>query len=244
MLDLESAPGPKPNLRNLSLPEIESILKEWGEPAFRARQIWEWLWAKSETDFSKMSNLSKNLRSQLSNAFDLYPLKENKTQVSNDGTIKTQWLTADGFKIESVLIPVPADNRFTVCVSTQVGCSLTCKFCATGKMGRKRNLQASEIYDQVVRVNKQCLDTFNHPVTNVVYMGMGEPLLNYTQTLKSVYLLTQPPPNGLGMGAKRITISTAGIAKMIRKLADDGYRCNLALSLHAMKLCPSMNPIT
>jgi 23S rRNA (adenine2503-C2)-methyltransferase len=223
----------KRNLRSLSLPELERTLADWGEPRFRAKQLWEWMWVKGVTELDAMTNISKNLRDKLRAEFDLFALFEDKVQHSNDGTIKTRWLTHDGYRIESVLIPVPDDNRFTVCVSTQVGCSLTCKFCATGRMGRKRNLEASEIFDQVVAVNRQSLEAFGHGVTNVVYMGMGEPLLTYANTWKSVELLTSAPPMGFGMGARRITISTAGIAKMIRKLADDGYRSNLALSLHA-----------
>lgn len=180
-----------------------------------------------------MTNLSKELRARLKESYDLFPLFEDKTQHSTDGTLKTRWLTHDLHRIESVLIPVPSDDRYTVCVSTQVGCSLTCTFCATGRMGRKRNLTAAEIYDQVALVNRQSQESFGKPLTNVVYMGMGEPLLNYAHTMKSVELLTTPAPEGMGMGARRITVSTAGIAKMIRKMADDGYRSNLALSLHA-----------
>lgn len=229
----EGEATPKQNIRACTLAQLEAILAEWQEPRFRAKQIWEWMWVKAVTDFDAMSNLSKSLRTRLKDQFDLYPLFENKTQHSNDGTIKTQWLTHDGYKIESVLIPVPADERYTVCVSTQVGCSLTCKFCATGRMGRKRNLQGSEIFDQVVLVDRQARESFGHGITNVVYMGMGEPLLNYAQTMKSIEFLTAPAPMGLGMAARRITVSTAGIAKMIRQLADDGFRSNLALSLHA-----------
>ena len=222
-----------PDIRSLTLPETERLFAEWGEPGFRARQLYEWLWSKCATDYDSMSNLSKSLRSKLSDQFELNTLFEDKVQHSLDGTIKTRWITHDGHRIESVLIPVPDDNRFTVCVSTQVGCSLTCSFCATGKMGRKRNLEAYEIFDQVAGVNRQCMEAFGRPLTNVVYMGMGEPLLTYANTMRSVELLTSAAPAGLGMGARRITISTAGIAKMIRKLADDGYRSNLALSLHA-----------
>lgn len=221
------------DIRALSLPALEAALAEWGEPRFRARQLYEWLWAKATTDFDAMSNLSKELRARLKESFTLHTLHIDKVQHSNDGTIKTRLLTHDGHRIESVLIPVPDDERYTVCVSTQVGCSLTCTFCATGRMGRKRNLEAAEIFDQVVIVNRQCMEAFGRPITNVVYMGMGEPLLNYANTLQSVHHLTAAPPLGLGMAARRITISTAGIAKMIRKLADDGYRGNLALSLHA-----------
>ncbi|MFN7831454.1 MAG: 23S rRNA (adenine(2503)-C(2))-methyltransferase RlmN [Bacteroidota bacterium] len=221
------------DIRSLTLPETERLFAEWGEPRFRARQLYEWLWSKCVTDYDSMSNLSKSLRGKLSEQFEFNTLFEEKVQHSLDGTIKTRWLTHDGHRIESVLIPVPNDERFTVCVSTQVGCSLTCSFCATGKMGRKRNLEPFEIFDQVAGVNRQCLEAFGRPLTNVVYMGMGEPLLTYANTMRSVELLTSPAPLGLGMGARRITISTAGIAKMIRKLADDGYRSNLALSLHA-----------
>jgi 23S rRNA (adenine2503-C2)-methyltransferase len=180
-----------------------------------------------------MSNLSKNLRNRLREHYTLHTLIEDKVQHSEDGTVKSRWLTHDGHRIESVLIPVPADDRFTVCVSTQVGCSLTCAFCATGRMGRKRNLDPAEIFDQVVLVNRQCQEHFGKNLTNIVYMGMGEPLLTYANTLESIARITAPPPEGLGMSARRITVSTAGIAKMIRKLADDGFRSNLALSLHA-----------
>jgi 23S rRNA (adenine2503-C2)-methyltransferase len=221
------------NIRELSLADIETALLAWGEPKFRSKQLYEWLWSKSVVEFDDMTNLSKTLRDRLKTEFSIFPLFEDAVQHSEDGTIKTRYRTHDGYRIESVLIPVPDDDRFTVCVSTQVGCSLTCKFCATGRMGRKRNLDAAEIYDQVVMVNRQCQLSFGRSLTNIVYMGMGEPLLTYANTLESIARITAPPPAGLGMSARRITVSTAGIAKMIRKLADDGFRCNLALSLHA-----------
>lgn len=221
------------DIREISLPDLEVIFASWNEPRFRAKQLYEWLWAKSVTDWETMTNLSKDLRNRLKAEFTLNTLFEDAVQHSADGTVKTRFITHDGHRIESVLIPVPQDERFTVCVSTQVGCSLTCTFCATGRMGRKRNLEAYEIYDQVTLVNRQCIEAFGRPLTNVVYMGMGEPLLTYGNTMESIARLTTPPPHGLGMAARRITISTAGIAKMIRKLADDGYRSNLALSLHA-----------
>jgi 23S rRNA (adenine2503-C2)-methyltransferase len=223
----------KLDIRSLSLPDLETLFAEWGEARFRAKQVYEWLWVRGAKDWESMTNLSKVLRARLAEEFTFVTLFEDKTQHSADGTIKSRWLTHDGHRIESVLIPVPADDRFTVCVSTQVGCSLTCAFCATGRMGRKRNLSAAEIFDQVVGVNKQSLESFGKPLTNVVYMGMGEPLLTYSGTMQSIDRLTMPAPDGLGMGARRITVSTAGIAKMIRKMADDGYRSNLALSLHA-----------
>lgn len=221
------------DLRSLSLPDLETALTAWGEPRFRAKQVYEWLWAKSVPDPEAMTNLSKDLRGRLREEYSHHTLTEDTVQRSADGTIKTRWHTHDGHRIESVLIPVPEDERYTVCVSTQVGCSLTCSFCATGRMGRKRNLEAYEIVDQVTGVNRHCIETFGRSITNVVYMGMGEPLLNYANTMESIARLTAPPPLGLGMAARRITVSTAGIAKMIRKLADDGFRSNLALSLHA-----------
>ncbi len=221
----------KPDIRKFSSDEIKTSLTEMGEPSFRARQIYEWLWQKSAHSFEEMTNISKSLRQILNEKFIINAIKTDKVQKSADGTIKTRFTLHDGHKIESVLIPVPEDHRFTVCVSTQVGCSLTCKFCATGQMKRVRNLDGAEIYDQFVLVNKQCLETFGHPLTNVVYMGMGEPLLAYNSTLESISLLTGT--DGLNISPKRITVSTAGIAKMIRKLADDEVKFNLAISLHA-----------
>ncbi len=230
---MDTVVGPSADLRSLSLPILEQTLASWGEPRFRAKQLYEWLWTKGATDFESMSNISKDLRQRLRENFTLHTLMEDKVQHSDDGTIKSRWRTHDGHRIESVLIPVPSDDRYTVCVSTQVGCSLTCAFCATGRLGRKRNLEAAEIFDQVTKVNQQCIEAFGHQLTNVVYMGMGEPLLTYNNTLQSIERITSAPPMGLGMGARRVTLSTAGIAKMIRKLADDGYRSNLAVSLHA-----------
>jgi 23S rRNA (adenine2503-C2)-methyltransferase len=219
------------DIRKLNATELADTLKSWGEPAFRARQIHEWLWQKSAYSFDAMTNLSLSLRSRLQEHFVIRALQEDMVQQSQDGTIKTRFLLHDGQKIESVLIPVPEDNRFTVCVSTQVGCSLTCKFCATGQMKRVRNLEPAEIYDQFVLVNRQCQALYNHPLTNVVYMGMGEPLLAYNSTMESIAMLTESW--GLNLSPKRITVSTAGIAKMICRMADEGTKVNLALSLHA-----------
>lgn len=219
----------KKDIRLLNREQLEAAIIALGEKKFRAGQIYEWLWTKSATSFEEMTNLSKDLRQKLTTHFKMNVLTEDKLQRSADGTLKGRFRLHDGHLIEAVLIPVPADNRFTVCVSTQVGCSLTCTFCATGRMGRIRNLDPAEIYDQFAIVNRHSLETFGHPLTNIVYMGMGEPLLNYANTLKSVALISE----GLNFSPKRITVSTAGIAKMIRKLADDGVRFNLALSLHA-----------
>lgn len=221
----------KQDIRLMSQEQLEAVFKEKGEQRFRAKQVYEWLWKKGATEFQQMTNLSKKLRVFLEENFSIKSLEENKVQYSNDGTIKSRYKLHDDHLIESVLIPVPEDRRFTACVSSQVGCSLTCTFCATGKMKRVRNLDAAEIYDQVVKVNQQSLETFDHPLTNIVYMGMGEPLLAYKNVMASIDRITAE--DGLNMSPRRITISTAGIAKMIMKLADDNSKVNLALSLHA-----------
>jgi len=221
----------KNDIRKLSKQELEDILKGMGQPAFRGRQIHEWLWKKSARSFEEMTNLSLALREQLAENFEINALELDKSQFSLDGTIKSRFRLHDGHLIESVLIPVPADNRFTVCVSTQVGCSLSCKFCATGQMKKIRNVEGAEIYDQVVMVNRQCLEKFDHPLTNIVYMGMGEPLLAFREVMESIKHITSP--EGLNMSPRRITVSTAGIAKMIRRMAEEEVKFNLALSLHA-----------
>jgi 23S rRNA (adenine2503-C2)-methyltransferase len=176
-----------------------------------------------------MTNLSKVLRQQLGEQFTLPALQVETTQYSADGTIKSRFKTWDGHAIEGVLIPT--DKRITACVSSQVGCSLTCKFCATGYMERKRNLQFDEIVDQVVLLNQQAERMLDKKITNIVFMGMGEPLLNYKQVLRAIHTISSP--DALGMSPRRITVSTAGVAKGIRQLADDRVRFKLALSLHA-----------
>lgn len=221
----------KKDIRKYTLEALITAMDDLGEKKFRAKQIHEWLWKKSALSFEEMTNLSKDLRIKLAENFVINAIETDKVQVSSDGTIKSRFRLHDGHLIESVLIPVPVDNRFTVCVSSQVGCSLTCKFCATGQMKRVRNLDAAEIYDQVVLVNQQAMEHFGHPITNIVYMGMGEPLLAYREVMESIQHLTMP--YGLDMSPRRITISTAGIAKMIKRLADDASKVNLALSLHA-----------
>ena len=221
----------KLDIRLLEKSYLISYFQEIGEPKFRASQVYSWLWKRSCIDFDQMTNLSKSLREKLKTHFSINPIQIDKVQYSLDGTIKSRFKLHDGHLIEAVLIPVQAEKRFTVCVSSQVGCSLTCSFCATGKMKRIRNLHAAEIYDQVILVNNQCIEKYGHKITNVVYMGMGEPLLNYKEVLRSVDLLCNE--ECWNMSPKRFTISTAGIAKMIRKLAEDEVRFNLALSLHA-----------
>ncbi|MCU0338872.1 MAG: 23S rRNA (adenine(2503)-C(2))-methyltransferase RlmN [Spirosomaceae bacterium] len=219
----------KQDIRKINAPALKDWLTQHGEQGFRAKQVSEWLWKKSATSFEDMSNLSLKTRQLLDEHFAINAIQTAKSQHSNDGTIKSAFRLHDGHLIEGVLIP--ADDRMTACVSSQVGCSLTCKFCATGYMDRKRNLDAAEMYDQVVAIDRQAKETFQTPLTNIVYMGMGEPLLNYANVLESVERITSP--DGLGMSPKRITVSTAGIAKMIKKLGDDEVKFNLALSLHA-----------
>jgi len=221
----------KKDIRQLSLEELIDVFLGLGEKKFRAKQVYEWLWQKGVTSFEEMTNLSKDLRNLLSESFVINAITIDRVQHSSDGTIKTRFRLHDGHLIESVLIPVPDDNRYTVCVSSQVGCSLSCTFCATGRMKRLRNLEAAEIYDQVVQVNKQTMEHFDYHLTNIVYMGMGEPLLAYRPVMQSIELITAE--YGLNMSPQRITVSTAGIAKMIKKLADDASKVNLALSLHA-----------
>jgi 23S rRNA (adenine2503-C2)-methyltransferase len=217
------------NLRHLSLPEIEQLLKEWGEPRFRAGQIWEWIWKKGAGSIGDMSNLPKTLRERLGAEYGIPKVVIHHSQFSSDGTIKNRLQLHDGHFVESVLIPT--EKRITVCVSSQVGCSLSCKFCATGYLPRLRNIDYDEIVDEVTIAQAQALEHYGRPLTNIVYMGMGEPLLNYKNMLRSVERITAP--DGLGMSPRRITVSTAGVAKMIRQLGDDSVRFKMALSLHA-----------
>ncbi len=219
----------KKDIRQLDLEELKSYFIEIGEKAFRAKQVYEWLWKKGATSFEEMSNLSKDLREKLNENFEIRFLTVGESQKSADKTIKSAFKLADGAVVEGVLIPTP--KRMTACISTQVGCSLTCAFCATGKLKRMRNLNADEIYDQVVLISKQAEENYQIPLSSIVYMGMGEPLLNYKNVLQSIHHITSE--EGLGMSPRRITISTAGIAKMIKQLGDDEVRFNLALSLHA-----------
>ncbi len=219
----------KKNIRQLSLNELEAYFETLGEKKFRSKQVYEWLWQKHAHSFEAMTNLSKDLRTKLSDNFSLPALTVDATQYSADGTIKSRFKTFDNHLVEGVLIPT--DERKTVCVSSQIGCSLSCKFCATGYMDRKRNLEFDEIYDQVVLVNQQSERVYDKKLTNIVFMGMGEPLLNYKNVLKAIERITSP--DGLGMSPRRITVSTAGVAKMIKQLGDDQVKFKLALSLHA-----------
>ena len=217
------------NIRHMDLEELKKFFVEKGDKAFRAKQVHEWIWKKSARSFDSMTNLSLDTRAMLEQHFTLDPVAVEKMQVSNDRTIKNAFKLHDGYIIEGVLIPT--ESRMTACVSSQVGCSLTCKFCATGKLDRVRNLHFDEIYDQVAIIREQARDQYDIALSNIVYMGMGEPLLNYANVLKSIERITAP--DGLNMSHNRITVSTAGIAKMIKKLGDDEVKFNLALSLHA-----------
>lgn len=219
----------KPNIRHLTEEALQQWMQEQHEPKFRVKQVQEWLWQKGATNFEEMTNLGKGLRNKLSDHFATNALQVAQQQVSSDGTIKFAFQLHDGHLVEGVLIPT--SKRMTACVSSQVGCSLSCSFCATGKLKLVRNLTFDEIYDQVRLIDRAAQEQYNMPLTNIVYMGMGEPLLNYRNMLQSVERITSP--QGLNMAPWRITVSTAGIAKMIKRLADDAVRFNLALSLHA-----------
>lgn len=219
----------KENIRNFSFEELKKALEKLNEKTFRSKQVYEWLWQKNAATFEEMSNLSKDLRLKLDEYFFIDHITLDDQQISSDKTIKCAFSISEGKVIEGVLIPT--SSRTTACISSQVGCSLSCTFCATGKLKLMRNLTAGEIVDQVVYLKEQAENRYNTPLSNIVYMGMGEPLLNYKNVLRSVELITSE--EGLGMSPKRITISTAGIAKMIRKLGDDQVKFNLALSLHA-----------
>ena len=219
----------KKNIRTLTLDELKDFFKEKDMPTFRAKQVYEWLWKKSVFSFEEMRNVSKETIQLLNQHFVILHAKITESQRSADRTIKSAFRLYDNNNVEGVLIPTK--SRMTACISSQVGCSLTCKFCATGKLDRIRNLNADEIYDQVFMLNEQALSNYNQKLSNIVYMGMGEPLLNYKNVLDSIDKITST--DGLGMSPKRITVSTAGISKLIKKLGDDEVKFNLALSLHA-----------
>lgn len=217
------------NLRHIPLAELEQQLKEWEEPKFRAAQIHDWIWKKHAGSIEQMTNLSKALRDKLHQEYYIPKVSIDKSQFSNDGTVKSRFRLHDDRFIEGVLIPT--EKRMTACVSSQVGCSLSCKFCATGYLPRSRNLEYDEIVDEVTLLNQLAEEHFGKKLSNIVFMGMGEPLLNYKNVLKAIEAITSPEK--LGMSPRRITVSTAGVAKMIRQLGDDKVKFKLALSLHA-----------
>lgn len=219
----------KKDIRALSKEDLRDFFVASGEKAFRGNQVYEWLWNKGAHSFEGMTNLSLETRKMLEEHFVINHIEVDKMQKSADGTIKNAVKLHDGLIVESVLIPTP--TRTTACVSSQVGCSLDCKFCATAKLKRMRNLNPDEIYDQVVAIDKESRTYNGMPLSNIVFMGMGEPLMNYNNVLKAVDKITSS--EGLGLSPKRITLSTSGIPKMIKKLADDQVKFNLAVSLHS-----------
>ena len=219
----------KNDIRSLTLDELTSFFQKNNLPSYKAKQVYEWLWKKSCLSFDDMTNISLETRKLLKNKFVINHINIDRFQKSNDGTIKNAIALFDDLFVESVLIPTK--NRTTACVSSQVGCSLDCEFCATSKMDRIRNLNPDEIYDQVATINSQSLNYYGKPLSNIVFMGMGEPLLNYNNVIEGIKKITSK--NGLGMSPKRITVSTSGISKMIIKMADDNVKFNLAVSLHS-----------
>ena len=219
----------KKDIRSLTKEQLRDFFVSIGEKAFRGNQVYEWLWSKAAHDFDAMTNLSKEVRQLLEEHFVINHIQVDEMQRSSDGTIKNAVKLHDGLTVESVLIPT--FSRTTACVSSQVGCSLDCQFCATARLKRMRNLNADEIYDQVVAIDQESRLYNGIPLSNIVYMGMGEPLMNYKNVLASIEKITSP--EGLGMSPKRITVSTSGVPKMIKKLADDEVKFNLAVSLHS-----------
>ena len=224
----------KQNLKGLDLAELQSFAESLGEKKYRGNQLFSWIYAKGAASFDEMTDISRDFRAVLEAAAMLDNLRLITKSISPaDGTVKFLFGLHDGLMIESVLIPAEtespgAERRLTLCVSTQVGCPLDCKFCATGTMGFSRNLAPGEIVDQVIQAQHHA----SRRITNLVYMGMGEPMLNYESVMKSVRLLTDD--RSLNIGARHITISTAGYADEIRRMADDRQRVKLALSLHSL----------
>jgi len=219
----------KKDIRALTKTELRDFFVENGDKSFRGNQVYEWLWSKNAHTFEDMTNISKETRQMLMENFVINHIKVDDMQRSSDGTVKNAVRLHDGLVVESVLIP--SGSRTTACVSSQVGCSLDCKFCATARLKKMRNLNPDEIFDQVAAINQESLLYYNHKLSNIVFMGMGEPLMNYNNVIKAIDKITSP--EGLGMSPKRITVSTSGVPKMIKKLADDDVKFNLAVSLHS-----------
>ncbi|MFB9119617.1 23S rRNA (adenine(2503)-C(2))-methyltransferase RlmN [Bergeyella porcorum] len=217
------------DIRTLSLDELKDYFATIGEKPFRAKQVYDWLWSKNLHSIDEMTNLSKPLRDRILRDFIINPVSVDVLQKSTDGTIKNGVKLHDGLMVESVLIPT--ETRTTACVSSQVGCSLNCEFCATAKLKRMRNLEVAEIVDQVALIDKQSKLYFDRPLSNIVFMGMGEPMMNYKNVVEAIRKITQP--DGMGMSPRRITVSTSGMPKMIKMLADEDLKVKLALSLHS-----------
>lgn len=219
----------KKDIRALSKEQLRDFFVKEGDQAFRGNQVYEWLWNKGAHTFEDMTNISKETRQMLEDHFVINHIHVDTMQKSADGTIKNAVRLHDGLIVESVLIPT--STRTTACVSSQVGCSLDCRFCATARLKRMRNLNPDEIFDQVVAIDKESRLYYNRPLSNIVFMGMGEPLMNYNNVLKAIDKITSD--EGLGMSPKRIVVSTSGVPKMIKKMADDAVKFKLAVSLHS-----------
>ena len=219
----------KKDIRALSKEQLRNFFVSHGDQPFRGNQVYEWLWSKGAHHFEDMTNVSKETRTMLEQNFVINHIQVDTMQRSSDGTVKNAVRLHDGLVVESVLIPT--NTRTTACVSSQVGCSLDCNFCATARLKRMRNLEPAEIYDQVIAIDKESKLYYNHPLSNIVFMGMGEPLMNYNNVIKAIEMITSS--EGLGMSPKRITLSTSGVPKMIKKLADDEVKFKLAVSLHS-----------
>ena len=219
----------KKDIRALSKEQLRDFFVANNDKAFRGNQVYEWLWSKGAHSFEDMTNVAKATRSMLENNFVINHIKVDTMQRSTDGTVKNAVRLHDGLVVESVFIPT--ETRTTACVSSQVGCSLDCNFCATARLKRMRNLEPGEIYDQIMAIDKESRLYHNHPLSNIVFMGMGEPLMNYNNVIKAIDMVTSP--EGLGMSPKRIMLSTSGIPKMIKKMADDEVKFKLAVSLHS-----------
>ena len=219
----------KKDIRALTKEQLRDFFVSQGDKAFRGNQVYEWLWGKAAYSFEAMTNISMETRKMLEDNFVINHIKVDQMQRSNDGTIKNAVRLHDDLIVESVLIPTA--SRTTACVSSQVGCSLDCKFCATAKLKRMRNLNPDEIYDQVVAIDNESRLYFDKPLSNIVFMGMGEPLMNYNNVLAAIEKITSP--EGLGMSPRRITVSTSGVPKMIKKMADTEVKFKLAVSLHS-----------
>ncbi len=219
----------KKDIRALTKEQLRDFFVSNGDKAFRGNQVYEWLWQKRAHTFEDMTNISKETRAMLEANFVINHIKVDTMQRSEDGTVKNAVRLHDDLIVESVLIPTK--TRTTACVSSQVGCSLDCEFCATARLKRMRNLQPDEIFDQVAAIDKESRLYYGHPLSNIVFMGMGEPLMNYPNVMKAIDKITSP--EGLGMSPKRITVSTSGVSKMIKKMADDEVKFKLAVSLHS-----------
>lgn len=218
----------RPDIRHISEKQLVDFLESVGEKRFRKKQIYEWLWKKNVLTFEEMGNLSMKLIEKLKEQFTFLKTEIESEAISSDGTSKFIFRLHDGRAIEGVLIPT--QSRVTACISSQVGCPLKCAFCATGTMGFIRNLHFSEILDQYALMNRRALELYEIPISNIVFMGMGEPLLNYDNVMQSINLLTSPEGNQLS--PSRITLSTVGVVDGIIKMADDGFKPGLAVSVH------------